>query len=138
MDAKPEGAALGREGVEAWLAGYQRAWRSEGTEGLAALFAEDAVYRMSPYAEPAAGLAAIAELWERERAGPDEQFELEHRLVAVDGRTAVARVEVAYASGAEYRDLWVLRFAADGRCAEFEEWPFWPGQPIVDERGGSG
>jgi hypothetical protein len=29
----------------------------------------------------------------------------------------------------EYRDLWVMRFASDGRCAWFEEWPFWPEQP---------
>jgi hypothetical protein len=39
-------------------------------------------------------------------------------------------VEVAYASSLprEYRDLWVIRFAEDGRCMAFEEWPFWPGQ----------
>jgi hypothetical protein len=47
----------------------------------------------------------------------------------------VARVEVEYAGGTEYRDLWIVRFAADGRCREFEEWPFWPGQPI-SARGG--
>jgi len=33
------------------------------------------------------------------------------------------------ASGRPWRDLWVLRFAADGRCSSFEEWPFAPGQP---------
>lgn len=26
----------------------------------------------------------------------------------------------------EYRDLWILRFAPDGKCLAFEEWPFWP------------
>ena len=29
----------------------------------------------------------------------------------------------------EYRDLWVLRFADDGRVAAYEEWPYWPGKP---------
>ncbi len=91
---------------------------------------------MSPYARPARGLAEIAELWERERAGPDERFEIEHELVAVEGATAVVRVAVSYATGAEYRDLWVIRLGADGRCEEFEEWPFWPGQPISDDRHG--
>jgi hypothetical protein len=43
----------------------------------------------------------------------------------------VARIEVDYATGAEYRDLWIVRFDEDGRCREFEECPFWPGQPIA-------
>ena len=29
----------------------------------------------------------------------------------------------------EYRDLWVLRFAPDGRVADFEEWAYWPSKP---------
>jgi len=138
MDPEANGVGWSREAVESWVAGYEQAWRSEGTGKLAALFGEDASYRMSPYAEPARGLAAIAQLWESERAGPDEEFEMRHEIVAVEGGTAVVRVEVAYGSGARYRDIWIVRIAADGRCREFEEWPFWPGQPIADERGGTG
>ncbi len=55
--------------IEAWVAAYERAWRAAGTESLRELFTEDATYRMSPYEEPATGLAEIAELWERERRG---------------------------------------------------------------------
>jgi ketosteroid isomerase-like protein len=124
---------LSREAVEAWVARYEAAWRAPGTETLAGLFAGDAAYRASPYAEPARGLAEIGALWERERAGPDEAFEMRHEIVAVEGETAVIRVAVTYGTGAEYRDLWVLRLGADGRCSEFEEWPFWPGQPVADE-----
>jgi ketosteroid isomerase-like protein len=124
-----------RASVAAWIAAYVRAWRTAGTDGLARLFAEDASYRMSPYAEPARGLPALARLWEREREGPDEDFDLSSEIVAVDGETAVARIEVAYAGGSRYRDLWVLRFAPDGRCREFEEWPFWPGQPLAPPKG---
>jgi hypothetical protein len=49
-------------------------------------------------------------------------------IVAVDGDTAVARIEVWYGDPVadEYRDLWIMRFAADGRCRAFEEWPFAP------------
>ncbi len=122
--------------IEAWVAGYERAWRMAGTSGLGELFAEDATYRMSPYEEPAVGLAEIAELWERERQGPGEEFEIEHETVALDGDTAVVRVEVRYGGPEKlkYRDLWVIRFDADGRCQAFEEWPFWPGQGIVAKR----
>lgn len=119
-----------RASVEAWIEQYESAWRTAGTGPLVDLFTEDASYRMSPYEEAATGLAAIGDLWERERVGPDEVFEMSHEIVAVDGDTAVIRVEVAYATGAEYRDLWLIRFAADGRCDEFEEWPYWPGRPL--------
>jgi ketosteroid isomerase-like protein len=126
------------EDVESWIAGYERAWRAPGTERLDALFNERAVYRMSPYDEPAVGLEQIAELWEREREGPDEAFEMAAEIVAVDGKTAVVRVAVRYGppQHLEYRDLWVVRFDPDGRCREFEEWPSWPGQQIVAEGAG--
>lgn len=119
--------------ASAWVSAYERAWRTAGTEQLQGLFTEEASYRMSPYEEPVTGLAEIAELWERERQGPDEEFEMAHEVVAVEGDTAVIRVEVHYggADRLQYRDLWIVRIAADGRCWEFEEWPFWPGQQIV-------
>lgn len=124
-----------REDVEIWIAGYERAWRTAGTERLEALFTEEASYRMSPYEEPAIGLEQIAELWEREREGADEAFEMTHEIVAVEDEVAVVRVAVRYGppQHLEYRDLWVVRFDPDGRCSEFEEWPFWPGQQIVAE-----
>jgi len=128
---------LSRQDASAWIARYERAWRTSGVRDLPQLFTEDAVYRMSPYEEPAAGLAEIGALWECERQGPDEEFTMSHEVVAVDGDTAVVRLEVRYGGSErlQYRDLWVLRFAADGRCRAFEEWPFWPGQQIVAEGG---
>lgn len=92
---------------------------------------------MGPYEEPAVGLAAIAALWERERKGPDEEFEITHAIVAVEGGTAVVSVEVRYGppQDLEYRDLWIVRFDPDGRCRAFEEWPFWPGRGVVPQGG---
>ena len=46
--------------------------------------------------------------------------------------TGVVRVDVRYGVDPpqEYRDLWVVRLAGNGRCTRFEEWPFAPpGQP---------
>ena len=111
-----------RDDIDNWISAYERAWRTAGTEPLAGLFSEDGSYRMSPYEEPARGLEQIAALWEREREGPDEGFEMRHEVVAVEGDTAVVRVEVEYARGTEYRDLWVIRLDPDGRCRDFEEW----------------
>jgi ketosteroid isomerase-like protein len=115
-------------GVTAWLAGYEKAWRSPGTSQLETLFTPDATYSLEPYTEPVTGLAAIAAMWETERDGPAEVFRMTSEVVAVDGQLAVVRVEVKYGNPVhqEFRDLWVIRFAADGRCAVFEEWPFAP------------
>ena len=77
---------------------------------------------------PVVGLAAIAEMWEAERDGPDEVFHMDHETVAVDpaASVAVVRVEVEYGDPIEqeWADLWMVRFGPDGRCVAFEEWPF--------------
>ena len=120
-----------RTAFEAWISGYERAWRTPGTDTLRELFTDDATYLHSPYEAPITGLADIAADWEDEREGPGEAFTMESSILAVDGDTAVARVLVRYGDPVtqEYLDLWVVRFAADGRCTAFEEWPFWPDQP---------
>jgi ketosteroid isomerase-like protein len=117
-----------REQLTDWLAGYERAWRAPGTEALAELFSEDATYSTAPYESPHRGLAAISEMWEAERLGPGEEFEMTSEVVAVEGDTGVARVEVQYREpkNKEYRDLWLVRLDEFGRCFHYEEWPFWP------------
>lgn len=126
---------MDRHQAAAWVAAYEQAWRRPGTDELSEIFTADAVYRQGPYREPVVGLAAIARMWEDERDGPDEEFQMTREIVAVDGDTAVARVEVWYGEPVkhEYRDLWVMRFAADGRCRAYEEWPFAPTQPITTD-----
>ena len=127
------GQVIDRTFVDQWLAGYETAWRAPGTEYLSKLFAADAVYLQSPYEQPVTGLDAIKRMWAEEREGPDEVFTLATDIVAVDGPTAVVRAEVVYGDppSQEYRDLWVIRFADDGRATWFEEWPYWPGHPYL-------
>jgi hypothetical protein len=118
-----------RTALEGWVAAYETAWRSPGTERLAGLFTSDVVYSYEPWAEPIRGLDALSTWWEEERDGPDEVFTLTSEVVAVDGDVGVARLEVAYGDPVRhrFRDLWVVRVDASGRCTHFEEWPFWPG-----------
>jgi ketosteroid isomerase-like protein len=120
---------MDREGVRRWVDGYERAWRTHGTQALEGLFDEDATYQMSPWSDRYVGIAAIAELWEAERDGPDEEFTMTSSVIAVEGSVAVVRAEVAYARGKTWRDLWVLEFDEGGRCRAFEEWPFAPERP---------
>ncbi|PKW17834.1 nuclear transport factor 2 family protein [Saccharopolyspora spinosa] len=116
------------ERVLEWVGGYERAWRTPGVDVLAEIFTLDATYQQAPYLEPVVGLDAIGRMWEAERVGPGEEFRLTSSPVALEGDTAVVRVEVRYGGPVpqEYRDLWIVRFALDGKCLAFEEWPFWP------------
>jgi hypothetical protein len=119
---------MDRTRVTEWVAAYERAWRAPGTAAARDLFTADATYSQGPYREPVAGGEAIASMWEAERDGPDEVFAMTSEVVAVDGDTAVVRVAVDYGDPVDqaYLDLWIIRFAPDGRCRAFEEWPFWP------------
>ena len=120
-----------RAAVRRWVAKYEHAWRTPGSDELSSLFTADATYLHSPYEEPVEGHEAIRQMWDEERDGPDEVFTLSTEIVAVEGETAVIRAEVRYGQPfrQEYRDLWILRLESDGRCAWFEEWAYWPGRP---------
>jgi ketosteroid isomerase-like protein len=116
-----------RSAVAAWIDRYERLWRTPGTDSLRELFTDDATYSMGPYEAPTTGIDAIKALWERERVSADEPFTMSSSVVAVEGDVAVARIEVLYGDSREqFRDLWIVQFAGDGRCTAFEEWPFSP------------
>jgi len=121
-----------RDEVMQWVRGYEEGWRSEDRSAVERLFTEDAQYLRSPYASPLTGHAEIRDFW----VDDDEDgsvFTMVAEPVAVDGSTAVVRVEVRYGEPVtqEYRDLWVLRFVADGRVQHFEEWAYWPEKPYT-------
>jgi SnoaL-like domain len=119
---------MDRAGLAAWVDAYERAWRTAGTDALTELFTPEATYSMAPFEDAYRGLAAIGEMWEAERLGPDETFEMQSEIVAVEGDTGVVRVEVEYGEPRPrlYRDLWIVRLDERGRCFGFEEWPFSP------------
>lgn len=119
-----------RDEVMRWVDGYERAWRNRDLDAVETLFTDQARYRFSPYEESKVGHVAIRGFWQDD---DDVVFTMTASPVAVDGDTAVVRVEVRYGDPArqEYRDLWVLRFADDGRVEDFEEWAYWPGKPYT-------
>jgi len=121
---------MDRNQVMRWVDGYITAWRDEDAGGIERLFTEDARYRASPYEEPEVGYQAIEAFW---LGDAGEVFTAAAEPFAVDGQQAVVRVEVRYGEPVrqEYRDLWLLKFAEDGRVCDFEEWAYWPGKPYT-------
>lgn len=118
---------MDRDGVMQWVARYEAGWRARDLGAVDTLFTADANYRRSPYEPSDVGQAAIRAFW---REDDDVQFTMWAEPVAVDGDSAVVRVQVNYTAPRqlEYLDLWLLRFAPDGRVADFEEWPYLPGR----------
>ena len=121
---------MNRDDVMGWVREYERAWRSDDAGAVRGLFTDAASYRASPYEPPAVGHDAIEAFW-LDDAG--RTFSMDADVVAVDAEVAVVRVDVVYRTPKEqeYRDLWLLRFASDGRVADFEEWAYWPGKPYA-------
>ena len=119
--------ALDRDAVVRWISAYEAVWRDPRSHDLGDIFTDDATYRASPSAAPLRGLTAIRRWWQAETDG-SESWRIESEVIAVDGDTAVARLDVRYTAPDErrYLDLWILHFAPDGRCQAFEEWYWTP------------
>ncbi len=124
---------MDRDDLARWIEAYERAWRTPGTALLTELFSPESTYSAAPFQRLIRGSAAIASFWDAERESSDEVFSLEWVPVAVERDVGVARVEVRYGDPPTrtYRDLWIVTLGPDGRCVAFEEWPFFPGQPLM-------
>lgn len=113
--------------LQDWLNRYIAAWRSNDPGEIGALFSDDAVYHYHPYGDDAVrGRDAIVSSW-LEEGDPPDGWDAAYEPYAVDGDRAVAVGWSRYeASDAEpkrtYRNAFLLRFAADGRCTEFTEY----------------
>ncbi|HEY0374307.1 MAG TPA: nuclear transport factor 2 family protein [Amnibacterium sp.] len=111
----------GHELAEDWVRRYERAWATNDPDDVRALFAPDGEYRFHPWDEPVVGHDAIVTAWlDAQDTADDHTFTWS--VVAVDGPTAVVQGRTTYTDGDVYDNLWVLRFADDGRAASFTEW----------------
>ena len=121
---------MDRTAVERWIADYRQAWSTDDPEQVAGLFTEDATY--SPYPWPREenlwrGRDTIVGKW-LGHGDSKVGWRFDHRILAVDGDTAVVEGWTDYDRGEgdpwseQYANLWVIEFAADGRARSFREW----------------
>ena len=112
--------------VTRWLEGYVAAWKSGDRDGIGELFAENIRYRYHSFDEPIVGREAVVDSWLEEPDAPGS-FDASYSCFAADGDAAVAVGTSTYldAKGSiarVYDNVFLLRFADDGRCSEFTEW----------------
>jgi uncharacterized protein (TIGR02246 family) len=107
--------------VQEWVDRYVDAWRTNEPRQVGDLFAQDARYHTTPFRPAKEGRQAIVDWWltEPDTAGT---WDCSYRAVAVTGNTGVVTGWTTYASGEKYHNVYVIRFDADGRAAEFTEW----------------
>ncbi len=107
--------------ITAWMTGYLRAWDSNDPADIAALFTEDARYLTAPFEPARVGVDAIVAGWLEDRDEPgDHTFTWSE--AGLDGDLAFVEGETTYDNGRRYLNLWVIRFAPDGRASSFTEW----------------
>lgn len=118
-----------REQVQDWLDRYVEAWRANEREPIVGLFTDDVVYRWRPYSSypSAVGIDAVVDAWLGETRDEPDAWEARYEPFAVDGDRAVATGYSRYVATADepertYWNCFLLRFAPDGRCAEFTEY----------------
>jgi hypothetical protein len=120
--------SMNRSDLQTWLDRYVEAWRANERAPIEALFTEDVVYRWRPYeSHPAAhGIEAVIDAWLGEDQDDPRSWEARYEPYAVDGDRAVATGTSHYfATGDQpertYHNVFLMRFAPDGRCSEFTE-----------------
>lgn len=111
---------------EEWIAEYGRCWEEADSDGVVALFTEDAVYRVSPFLEPNLGHAGIRGYWARvtaTQAGVRVRF---GDPIAANSKVAVEWWTTMTVDGEEVTlpGCLLLRLAPDGRCEELREYWF--------------
>jgi hypothetical protein len=118
-------AVVRREELARWLRAYEKLLRTPLTTVLAELFTPEVSYSPSPWRAPVCGLEELAEFWEAGRDTRNLRFTMRTEVIALDNESAVVRVSTEHEEPERHlRSLWVLRFAAGGRCTSFEEWAF--------------
>ncbi|MCU1439820.1 MAG: hypothetical protein JWP85_817 [Rhodoglobus sp.] len=113
------------DAVKSWVEGYRKAWESNDPDDIRAIFTEDAVYRGTPAdPQPWVGHDAIVEGWLEHQDAPGSTT-FEWHPVAAQDDVAVVQCVSGYPDGPKggiYDNLWVIRFAPDGRATEFTDW----------------
>ena len=108
--------------VRRWVDGYVKAWNSNTSEDITALFTEDARYYTELHASPWEGHETIVRNWLEAKDEPGETT-FEYRVIAMDLETAIVKGVTTYKNPPKrYSNLWEIRFADDGRAREYVEW----------------
>jgi hypothetical protein len=125
---------MDRDTAQAWLDQYVAAWKTYDRDDIAALFAPNVQYRYHPYDDAVVGADAVVASWlgETDADGASTRdepgtYDARYSPYAIDGDRVVATGTSVYQDHPDgpvtrtYDNCFLMRFDAEGRCAEFTE-----------------
>lgn len=102
--------------------GYVLAWSSNEREHIEAIFTPDAVYDPQTADGEWEGIDDIVHRWQ-EMADSEDNWDFEWLpLVETDDLAVITGKTNYFEPATSFRNLFVIRFAPDGRCYDFTEW----------------
>jgi hypothetical protein len=109
-----------------WLNDYGRASAENNPQASAALFAEDANYYETPFAEPIAGREAIYQYWGKGAQRLTDKSS-SYEILAVKDNLGIARWQAKFTvieSGKRLAldCLFLVEFDDNDKCSVFREW----------------
>ena len=121
------GGALSAQGFAAWLERYKAAWETGDPDAAAGLFAADAVYVETPFAEPLSGREAIRGYWRAGAGEAQRDIRFGYTVEAVAGAVGLCRwhctfTRVESGERVEIDGIFRCAFDAAGFCTRFDEW----------------
>jgi ketosteroid isomerase-like protein len=105
--------------VTAWVDRYEKAWRSNASVDIAALFTTDAEYLEEPYVTRWSGRDAIVDGWRSRWNWQQGGWSFTWRLVSLQGPVAVVSGVGTYTELGRFDNRWTLTFGSAGRCTRF-------------------
>jgi hypothetical protein len=108
--------------IEAWVDGYVRAWGTNASKDITALFTPKAEYHEQPYATDWIGRAQIVEGWQSRAAWQEGGWDFTWSTLMITGDTAAIRGTGVYQELGTFTNLWTVTFDERGRCSMFRMW----------------
>jgi hypothetical protein len=120
MNANETTTQLTDDEITAWVEQYLRAWKSNTTADIEALFTETAEYHERPYETDLIGRDDIVAGWQSRWEWQQGGWTFEWTIRSTTGRTAVIDGVGHYEELGDFDNEWTVTLDGTGRCANFE------------------
>jgi hypothetical protein len=108
--------------IETWVEGYVKAWRTNASKDISALFTPKAEYHEWPYATDWIGRPQIIEGWQSRAAWQEGGWDFTWSTLMITGDTAAIRGTGIYKELGTFTNLWTVTLNERGTCTMFRMW----------------